>query len=75
LHKSIPITYIGGYEYFKPSKNYIFMLSDIPDVSYSSSEDDFYDAYEDEEEWSKPSRQIEPVPAMRRKYKNRILVG
>lgn len=51
------------------------VLSDIPDVSYSSSEDDFYDAYEDEEEWSKPSRKIEPVPVMRRKYKNRILVG
>lgn len=48
------------------------MLLDIPDVSYSSSEDDFYDAYEDEEEWSKQS-QSEPVPAMRRKYKNRIL--
>jgi len=51
------------------------VLSDIPDVSYSSSEDDFYDAYEDEEEWSKPSRQTDPVPVMRRKYKNRILVG
>lgn len=50
------------------------MLLDIPDVSYSSSEDDFYDAYEDEEEWSKP-RQVEPVPAMRRKYKNRIQAG
>lgn len=63
------------YEYIsKLSKNKIFVLKDIPDVSYSSSEDDFYDAYEDEEEWSKPS-QTEPVPAMRRKYKNRILVG
>lgn len=51
------------------------MLLDIPDVSYSSSEDDFYDAYEDEEEWSKPARQVEPVPAMRRKYKNRISAG
>lgn len=50
------------------------MFLDIPDVSYSSSEDDFYDAYEDEEEWSKPSKS-EPVPAMRRKYKNRILAG
>jgi len=49
------------------------VLLDIPDVSYSSSEDDFYDAYEDEEEFSKP-RQVEPVPAMRRKYKNRIPV-
>lgn len=47
------------------------MLSDIPDVSYSSSEDDFYDAYEDKQDWSKP-REIEPIPAMRRKYKNRI---
>lgn len=51
-----------------------FIFLDIPDVSYSSSEDDFYDAYEDEEEWSKP-RQLEPVPAMRRKYKNRVLIG
>lgn len=49
------------------------VLLDIPDVSYSSSEDDFYDAYEDEEEFSKP-RQVEPVPVMRRKYKNRIPV-
>lgn len=56
---------------FKKKKK---MLLDIPDVSYSSSEDDFYDAYEDEEEWSKPS-QSEPVPAMRRKYKNRSPAG
>ncbi|CAI6348338.1 unnamed protein product [Macrosiphum euphorbiae] len=59
----------------RPRRDSQPMDNDIPDVSYSSSEDDFYDAYEDEEEWSKPSRKIEPVPAMRRKYKNRILVG
>lgn len=51
------------------------MLSDIPDVSYSSSEDDFYDAYEDEEEWSKPNpEESVPMPVMRRKYKNRMPV-
>lgn len=58
--------------FFKELKIHVFIFIDIPDVSYSSSEDDFYDAYEDEEEWSKQS-QSEPVPAMRRKYKNRIL--
>lgn len=53
----------------------IFVLSDIPDVSYSSSEDDFYDAYEDEEEWSKPNpEESVPMPVMRRKYKNRMPV-
>lgn len=51
------------------------MYSDIPDVSYSSSEDDFYDAYEDEEEWSKPNEvESVPMPVMRRKYKNRMPV-
>ncbi|XP_050542559.1 oxysterol-binding protein-related protein 9 isoform X2 [Daktulosphaira vitifoliae] len=48
--------------------------SDVPEVSYSSSEDDFYDAYEDEEEWSK-TNEVEPVPAMRRKYKNRLNIS
>lgn len=61
------------YFFFKWFKNnFCFFILDIPDVSYSSSEDDFYDAYEDEEEWSKQNQPVEPVPAMRRKYKNRI---
>lgn len=50
----------------------IIASTDIPDVSYSSSEDDFYDAYEDEEDCNKQNEEIEPVPAMRRKYKNRL---
>lgn len=58
--------------FLKFKKQFLFFAIDIPDVSYSSSEDDFYDAYEDEEEWSKPNQPVEPVPAMRRKYKNRI---